>query len=156
MSDIVWAINPKRDSLRDLARRMRSFASEVFSSRNIEFRFQTLRLEQDLKLGPDLRRDVYLIFKEAVNNILRHAACARAEIELRLDGSYLTLRVRDDGRGFDPKLAPEGNGLESMKRRAKAAGGELETSSQPGQGTTITLRVPAPRRSRISARLRPT
>jgi signal transduction histidine kinase len=155
MSDIVWAINPKRDSLRDLARRMRGFASEVFSSRDIDFRFQTLGLEQDLKLGPDLRRDVYLIFKEAVNNILRHAACARAEIELRLEGGYLTLRVRDDGRGFDPKQAPEGNGLESMKRRAKAAGGELETSSRPGQGTIITLRVPAPRRSRISAGLRP-
>ncbi|HEU0176458.1 MAG TPA: two-component regulator propeller domain-containing protein [Blastocatellia bacterium] len=152
MSDIVWAINPKRDSLRDLARRMRGFASEVFSSRNIEFRFHTLGLEQDLKLGPDLRRDVYLIFKEAVNNVVRHAACARAEIELRLEGNHLTLRVRDDGRGFDPERVCEGNGLESMTRRAKAMGGALETLSQPGRGTIITLRVPAPRRSRILAR----
>jgi ligand-binding sensor domain-containing protein/signal transduction histidine kinase len=152
MSDIVWAVNPKRDSLRDLARRMRGFASEVFSSRNIEFRFQTLGLEQDLKLGPDMRRDVYLIFKEAVNNIVRHAACARAEIELRLDGNILALRVRDEGRGFDPERICEGNGLESMARRAKAMGGAFETLSQSGQGTTITLRVPAPRRSRIWAK----
>jgi ligand-binding sensor domain-containing protein/signal transduction histidine kinase len=152
MSDIVWAVNPKRDSLRDLARRMRGFASEVFSSRNIEFRFHTLGLEQDLKLGPDLRRDVYLIFKEAVNNIVRHAACARAEIELRLDGNFLALRVRDEGQGFDPERVREGNGLESMARRAKALGGALDTLSQPGQGTTITLRVPAPRRSRIWAK----
>src|SRR5262249_14309519 len=99
MSDIVWAINPKRDSLRDLARRMRGFASAVFTSRNIEFRFHTIGLEQELKLGPDLRRDVYLIFKEAVNNIVRHAACERAEIELLLDGNSLELRVHDDGRG---------------------------------------------------------
>jgi signal transduction histidine kinase len=152
MSDIVWAVNPKRDSLRDLARRMRGFASEVFSSRNIEFRFQTLGLEQDLRLGPDMRRDVYLIFKEAVNNIVRHAACARAEIELRLDGGILALRVRDEGRGFDTERICEGNGLESMARRAKAMGGALETLSRPGRGTTITLRVPAPRRGRIWAK----
>src|SRR5262249_7779122 len=82
MSDIVWAINPRRDSLRDLVRRMRGFASEVFTSRNIEFHFHAPDPEQDIKLGPDLRRDIYLIFKEAVNNIVRHADCARAEIEL--------------------------------------------------------------------------
>src|SRR5207253_176299 len=76
MSDIVWAINPKRDSLRDLTRRMRGFASDVFTSRNIEFRFRAPDREPDLKLGPEVRRDLFLIFKEAVNNLVRHAACA--------------------------------------------------------------------------------
>src|SRR5262249_19501253 len=127
--------------------------SEVFPSRNIEFRFHAPDPELDLKLGPDLRRNVYLIFKEAVNNIVRHADCERAEIELSLDGNYLAMRVYDDGRGFDPKQASEGNGLESMKRRAKAVGGALEVVSQPGQGAAIALRVPTPRRSRIWADL---
>jgi len=152
MSDIVWTINPKRESLRDLARRMRGFATEVFTSRNIEFSFQAPDSEQELKLGPDVRRAVFLIFKEAVNNIVRHAGCARAEIELRLDGAHLALRVSDDGRGFDPKQAGEGNGLENMKRRAVSMRAELETISQPGRGTTIALRVPMTRRSRIWAR----
>lgn len=152
MSDIVWTINPKRDSLRDLARRMRGFASEVFTSRNIEFSFQAPDPEQELKLGPDVRRAVFLIFKEAVNDIVRHAGCARAEIELRLDGDCLALRVSDDGRGFDPRQPGEGNGLESMNRRAVSMRAELEMISQPGRGTTIALRVPTTRRSRIWAK----
>ncbi|HEV2665902.1 MAG TPA: ATP-binding protein, partial [Blastocatellia bacterium] len=153
LSDIVWAINPKRDSLRDLTRRMRGFASEVFSIRNIEFRFQGPAPEQDMKIGPDVRRVVYLIFKEAVNNIARHAACSRVEIELRLDGDHLALCVRDDGRGFNPRQAVEGAGLENMKRRAMSMRAELETLSQPGRGTAITLRVPVSRRGRIWTRL---
>jgi len=152
MSDIVWAINPRRDSLRDLARRMRGFASEVFTSREIEFRFHAPDLDHDLKLGPDLRRDLFLIFKEAVNNLVRHSACTQAEIELRLAGRELALCVRDNGRGFDPELAGEGNGLVSMRRRASAVGGRLEVVSQPGRGTTIALRVPAARRSWVGAR----
>jgi signal transduction histidine kinase len=146
MSDIVWAINPRRDSLLDLARRMRGFASEVFSNRNIEFRFHAPDPEQDLKIGPDVRRAVYLIFKEAVNNIVRHAACERTEIELRLDDSYLALRVTDDGRGFEPRQALEGNGLENMKRRAQSVRAEFEALSHPGRGTVIALRLPVGRR----------
>jgi signal transduction histidine kinase/ligand-binding sensor domain-containing protein len=149
MSDIVWAINPKRDSLRDLARRMRGFASDVFTSRNIEFRFHAPDLDQDLRLGPEVRRDVFLIFKEAVNNLVRHSACTQAEIELRLEGAQLTLRVRDNGQGFDPEQMGEGNGLASMKRRARDSGGILEILAQPGQGTTLVLRVLVMRRSWI-------
>jgi ligand-binding sensor domain-containing protein/two-component sensor histidine kinase len=142
MSDIVWAINPKRDTLRDLVHRMRRFASDVFTARDIRFQFRVPDLEPDIKMGADLRRQFFLIFKESVNNIVRHSHCAQAEIDLKMEGGWLVLTARDDGRGFDPAMTSDGHGLMSMSARAKNMGGHLELASQLGQGTTVTLRVP--------------
>jgi ligand-binding sensor domain-containing protein/signal transduction histidine kinase len=142
MSDIVWAINPKRDSLRDLVRHMREFAGEIFANCDIEFDFRAPSSDIHLKLGADARRTVYLIFKEAVNNIVRHADCQKADLELRIEAAHLVLQVSDDGRGFDSGQESEGNGLLSMHRRAALAGGTLEVVSLPPSGTSITLRLP--------------
>lgn len=150
MSDIVWAINPQKEHLTDLAHRMRRFASDVLSGRNIEFRFQAPPPEQDFRLGADLRREVYLIFKESINNLARHSRAANAEIELRADRRFLILQVKDDGHGFDPEALSngqadaegDGNGLRNMHTRARRMGGELRIHSQKEQGTAIFLRVP--------------
>ena len=101
MSDIVWAINPKGDSLQNLLQRMRRFASDGFTARNIEFEFRAPELDRHVEMGADLRREVFLLFKEAVNNVLRHSKCTRAEIEAHLDGDDCCLRVSDNGQGFD-------------------------------------------------------
>jgi len=119
MSDIVWAVNPQRDTLQDLVRRMRRHAEEVFTLRDIRLDFSAPDEEQHQRLGVDVRRALFLIFKEAVNNAARHAQCERVEIELRADGPSLCLRVADDGRGFDPTMEGEGNGLLNMRRRAR-------------------------------------
>jgi ligand-binding sensor domain-containing protein len=142
MRDIVWAVNPRRDRLFDLTRRMRGFASELFTSRDIEFQFQAPDRVRDLRLGPDLRRAVFLIFKEAVNNAARHSACARAKITLSVNSGWLVLEVTDDGNGFNPAEAVEGQGLAGMTRRAESFGGTLEIISKPGDGTTVGLKVP--------------
>jgi glucose-6-phosphate-specific signal transduction histidine kinase len=142
MRDIVWAINPKRDRLLDLTRRMRTFASDIFTNRHIEFRFRAPDRDRELKLNPEMRRDVFLIFKEAINNIVRHAECAQATIELRIEGSWLVLSVSDDGKGFDATVADEGQGLSSMRRRAESFGGRLEIISAQLGGTTLILKVP--------------
>ena len=142
MSDIVWAINPKRDSLVDLARRMKRFANEVLTPRGIEFHFRVPESDQDLKLGADIRRDVFLVFKEALNNAVRHSRCAKMSITLRPDHSWLVLTVTDDGRGFDPSAPRDGQGLENIRRRAAGLGGTLQLHSGPRTGTEITLRVP--------------
>ena len=142
MSDIVWAINPQRDSLGDLTGRMRRFAGEIFPGRDIEFNFRAWVPEQDIKLGADVRRQTFLIFKECVNNIVRHSACTEADIELRLDGPWLVMKLVDDGKGFDPAEAKAGHGLASMRRRAAALGGQLQIDSNRGRGTVVTLRFP--------------
>jgi ligand-binding sensor domain-containing protein/two-component sensor histidine kinase len=142
MSDIVWAINPQRDSLGDLTGRMRRFAGDIFPGRDIEFDFRASVPEQDIKLGADVRRQTFLIFKECVNNIVRHSACTEADIELRLDGPWLVMKLADNGKGFDPAEAKAGHGLASMRRRAAALGGELQIASNNGRGTIVTLKIP--------------
>jgi len=146
MSDIVWAINPNRDRLFHLTRRMRRFASEILPARNIEFSFSAPDSERDLKLDADLRRQVFLIFKESVNNIVRHSACTRVAIEFRVERAWLALSLSDNGQGFDPAQVNDGQGMLSMRRRAHSLGGEWAVNSSQGQGTVITLRVPHNRR----------
>src|SRR5262245_41366844 len=141
MSDIVWAINPQRDHMHDLVRRMRRFASETFPARDIEFSFQVPGAEHDTKLDADVRRQVFLIFKESVNNIVRHSRCTRAEIEMRIEGPWLVLKIADNGQGIGDARFNEGNGLMNMRRRAESLGGALEVTSDDSGGTTIALKV---------------
>lgn len=143
MRDIIWAINPKRDRLVDLTRRMRGFASDIFTNRNIEFQFHAPERDRDLRLSPEVRRDVFLIFKEAVNNVVRHSGCARASIEMTVEGRWIALSVSDDGKGLEITQEVEGQGLASMHRRAQGFGGKIEIISPGGSGTTVRLLIPA-------------
>lgn len=142
MSDIVWAINPKRENLIDLTRRMRQHADEIFTLRGIELRFAAPPATDSPKLGVDVRRDLLLIFKEAVNNSARHSRCSRVEIDLRMEDSRLRLTVADDGVGFDRSIDSEGQGLTSMRRRAQRLNGTLDITSESGLGTTLRIVVP--------------
>jgi signal transduction histidine kinase/streptogramin lyase len=147
VSDIVWAINPERDRLSDLTLRMRRFAGDTAQAANIEMEFNADGERADLKLGPDLRREVYLIFKEGVNNLMRHSGCSSARITIKKLDRSLELIISDNGRGFDLDRAGDGNGLASMKQRAARVGGTLEILSNPGGGTLVRLRVPLGRSS---------
>ena len=139
MSDIVWAISPARDNLGDLVRRMRAHVEEVFAVRNLEVVFNAPAAGLALKLDSTVRRDVYLIFKEAVNNAARHSGCSRIAVDFRADRTQLSLAVADDGAGFDVASDSEGEGLLSMRQRAKRLGTTLEVDSSAGHGTTIRL-----------------
>ncbi|HSQ19770.1 MAG TPA: PAS domain S-box protein, partial [Blastocatellia bacterium] len=141
MSDIVWAINPQKDHLSDLTLRMRRFASDVFTARNIRFSLREPDEEQDIRLGANVRREVFLIFKESINNMVRHSGCTEATIEFQIADGRLALEVRDNGKGFDPSEDGEGHGLMSMRARAKDIGGKLEITSNVDTGTSVSLEV---------------
>lgn len=145
-SDIVWAVNPRKDRVSELITRMRRFASDALGSRDVLLRFAAPNHDHDFPLGADARREIYFIFKETVNNMARHAGCSEADITLSVDNGWLVLRMHDNGKGFDPAERFEGNGLESMRGRARKLGGEIRVVSEPGSGSEITLRVPFPRR----------
>ena len=140
MSDIVWAINPRRDYLSDLTSRMRRFAGEAFDSRDIVWQLDAPQTH--LSLSADTRREVFLIFKEGVNNIVRHSNCTEVEAELKIEDNRLLLRIRDNGRGFDLQDQSEGHGLQSLRERARNVGGDLEVLSELGRGTTIEFEMP--------------
>jgi signal transduction histidine kinase len=151
MSDIVWAVNPRKDRLSELIKRMRRFASDVLSARNILLQFEA-DFGSDVELDADARREILSIFKEGVNNIARHSACSAATIYISLEKQWLTLTLNDNGQGFDVTNPTEGNGLGNMRQRAAKLGGELKITSQSGQGVRLTLRVPLSRARRPVAK----
>ncbi len=142
MSDIVWAVNPKRDQLRDLVQRMRRFSDDICGAGEIELHFRAPDPGRDLRVGADLRREVFLIFKESINNIVRHSGCSKANVELQIERGWLNLQMSDNGRGCDATRTTDGHGIESMRLRANKLGGSLEVASPTGNGTNVTLRVP--------------
>jgi len=155
MGDIVWAINPRHDHLRDLQQRMRRFASDLFAARNVDFVFRATAVDQDLKLSADMRREIFLVFKEAVNNVVRHSDCTHAEIDFSREREWLALRVSDNGKGLPACESSTGHGLLNMQARAKTLGGEVSITSAAGEGTTIALRVPLKARHAFSWRTYP-
>ena len=142
MSDIVWAINPARDGLTDLVHRMRHFANDLFAEGAIRYRFDCSSAERNLPLGNDVRRQIYLVYKECLNNLVKHSRATQALIELRLRDGCLELSVNDNGVGFDPAVVTDrGNGLRNLRKRAETLGGCLTIDSQIGQGTHILFTI---------------
>lgn len=146
MSDIVWSIDPNRDDLGSLVARVRQFALGILEPGGVALELSVPETAAKARLAPELRRHLYLFFKEAINNIARHAACRNVSISLRLEGGRLDVEVKDDGRGFDGAVvAPSssssrgGHGLPSMRVRAEQLGGILTVVSAPGEGTTLRL-----------------
>jgi ligand-binding sensor domain-containing protein/signal transduction histidine kinase len=150
MSDIVWSIDPRRDDLQSVVRRIRQFASDVLEAQGIDWELRVPPEVESLKLGPDERRHLFLIFKEGINNVARHGAGAKAvSLSIAVRGRQLIGEIKDDGCGFTPQgpsaersKGRGGNGLPNMSTRAEQLGGRLEIASSPGSGTRLTLRVP--------------
>lgn len=141
MSDIVWAINPKKDSLDDLIFRMQRHARETLEQRDIQLEFSSPGGIRELRMTTGSRRNIYLIFKEILNNIVRHSDAKNVNITVEFVDTKLTLTVSDDGHGFDMNADQEGIGLANMKKRAAELGGRLDIRSINGEGTFFKLQV---------------
>lgn len=150
--EIVWAIDPQRASLDNLAAQIRQFASDLLESQAIRWEFRVPEEMDRVKLDPEQRRQLLLIFKEALHNIERHSGCTTVSLSIALSHGCLAAEIRDDGRGFVVPAVPSsptngrGNGLANMRRRAAQLGGQLQVRAAPGQGTRLELTVPLKRR----------
>ena len=149
MSDIVWSIDPRKDDLNNVAARIRQFASDVLEARGIEWEFKASEEMKNIKLAAEQRRHLYLIFKEAINNVARHSECRKVVLEIRVFHDRLVASINDDGHGFvvlpGDGLAGNGrggNGLRNMKTRALELNGRLDVHTDPGAGTRLTLMIP--------------
>lgn len=141
MGDIVWAINPEHDRLSNLVYRMRRFATDLLGAQGIALQFRSSVADRDLRIGANVRRQIYLIFKEGIHNIARHSGAGWVEIELQREGDDLIVRLQDDGKGFDVGAKSDGHGMGNIRRRAAALGAEVEWQSTAGRGTTLCMRV---------------
>ena len=147
MSDIVWAVNPRHDRFDGLVHRMRRFSNDVLGGADIDLQFHAEGLPGDVAVPLDSRRPLYLVLKEAVNNVARHSGAKNASIQLELQGGDLKLTVNDDGRGFDATAAHAGEGLASIARRMRDVGGTATWEAQAGGGTRFTAVLPLPGRT---------
>lgn len=142
MDDIVWAIKPDNDSMEKLIARMREFATNLLEAKDIVIDFVADEKLNDFKPDMETRRDLFLIFKEAINNAAKYSKANHVQIFLEAIGQKIKLVVEDKGQGFDVSNADSGNGLGNMQRRAAALGGQLKIESRTNKGTVITLMAP--------------
>ncbi len=139
ISDIVWSINPKFETVGDLIARMRNFTFLLFSGTDTRIRFVVPDSLESLPIVADRRWQLYLIFKEAANNVSKYAAASLLCIEFEQRDGKLRLTLCDNGKGFDPAQVLPGNGLRTMQERAKALGGTVQLRSKPGEGTVVEI-----------------
>ena len=152
MSDIVWAIDPRRDDLSNVVFRVRQFASDLLGAKGIAWSLQAPKEFDEIKLNPQQRRHIFLIFKEAINNSARHADCNSVCLSLAIVHNQIVAEIRDDGHGFavasllqPPGDGHAGHGLENIRTRATQLGGHLSIDSSPDQGTCLRVAVPLKR-----------
>jgi hypothetical protein len=141
MSDIVWSIDPRRDNLTDVVARLRAFGSDVLEPRGIRWTCEDIFTAPKQVLLPDQRRQMYLIFKEAIHNIAQHSGARNVLLRIRVQDHSVYAEIHDDGRGTSKGQQP-GIGIASMKVRAGRLGGELRIEAGPQGGTRASLCFP--------------
>ncbi len=137
MDEIVWTINPKNDSLDNLANYLFQYAQDYFQHSGVRCRLDVPARLPDHPLSTQQRHNLFMAVKEALNNVLKHAQATEVRVGVALADSKLTITVADDGCGFAPAgPLPTGEGLPSMRQRLERIGGRLELESRPGGGGT--------------------
>ncbi len=140
MSDIIWNINPVMDSMSEVLSRMCSFGADITDSAGINFEFVEDERLKSLSLDMAVRKNTYLIFKEAINNAVKYSDCKNIVVSVSVHTvNFMQMIIKDDGVGFDIENANRGNGLLNMKKRAAEMGGALDIKTEPNSGTIITL-----------------
>jgi signal transduction histidine kinase len=139
---IVWAIDPKRNSLQSFADYVGGYAKELLSASTIVCRLK-IPIEFDpVTLPGPARHSLLLATKEALNNAIRHAAATEVELQMAQLPDCVQIVIADNGRGFDSKTTKPGHGLANLRERLEALHGQCHIESQPGHGTTIKFVVP--------------
>jgi len=142
LDDIVWNINTRNDTLEEIIPRMRRYAKEVLSGKNVKFNIRVPEQMNHMKFTMEKRHDVYLLFKEMVNNIHKHAYANEVMIDIELTDAVFSLHIRDDGKGFDVGVPTNRNGLLNMKMRTERWKGKLKIESRLDKGTDIRIDLP--------------
>ena len=143
MGDIVWMIKPGETETSSLRQRMERFAYDICSSKNITVHIQLDELEK-AKISMEQRKNIYLIFKEAINNAVKYSGAEKIAVFASVQDRELVLQVKDEGKGFEKTIVKKGNGLDNIRARAVEMGGTLEIDSAEGQGTLVKLTIPVP------------
>ncbi|MCW1921483.1 histidine kinase [Luteolibacter arcticus] len=142
LDEIVWAVNPREDTLRSLVDYLAAFAREFLDTASIALRTDIPRNVPETPLDATVRHGVFLAAREALNNLVKHSKATQARLAVQLDDSNLEIRIEDNGRGFSQEWEAKGYGVANLRERMKAAGGDCSIASVSGQGVTVILTLP--------------
>jgi signal transduction histidine kinase len=142
MSDIVWCINPANDSLEEILSRMRLYATTILEAKGIDYIINFPDENAGFKLSLDAKNNMYLIFKEAVNNLSRYSGASKANLSLTFDEKIIHLKIEDNGKGFNEDEIKHRGGLDNMQYRAKEIKGVIKINSVIDIGSVVDLRIP--------------
>jgi signal transduction histidine kinase len=139
--ETVWAVNPENDNLDALGNYLCQMVNQLCSQGLLRCRLDVVDLPSDIQISSQTRHTVSMAVKEAVHNVIKHAKAAEVNLRVGFTGSVLTVSVQDNGCGFELVNHSTGSGLNNMKRRLADIGGTCRIQSQPGQGTTVEMRL---------------
>ncbi len=139
---IIWAIDSRYDKLNDLINQMKEFAGSLGDIQKFDWKMPNEKTLKSIELSPDLKKNLYLIFKEGINNGVKYAKSDTISIQLEIENKDLILRIYDFGKGFERNLLSKTLGLSSIENRAKILGGEAQIKSVLNKGTSIQVKVP--------------
>ena len=145
LDEIVWAVNPSNDTLDGLVNYACKYAQEYLALAGVRYRAEVPAQLPAVPIPPEVRHNVFLAFKEAVNNVVKHAQASKVWIRLRLQSDVFALSIEDNGRGLgtlDAQAAQTRNGLRNMRKRMENIGGQFEADAGSERGTLIRLTVP--------------
>jgi len=140
MSDIVWSIDARNDSLADFLSRMQDLTHQLFSERDVSVSFLHKGMESKRTIKVQVRQNLYYIFKEALNNIARHSGADRVDISMDNSDARFRMHITDNGTGFDPDRIKGGNGIRNMNMRAERIGASLKISTQEGVKLSLEMK----------------
>ena len=138
--DILWSLNPKNDSLSQVLNHIKDFGQEMVNETPILFKYDIDLNNKDTKLSLDMSRNILMIFKESIHNVLKHAKANEINFEARLNNGMLLITLQDDGIGFDVEHAKDGHGMNNMYVRSKRINADLNIISND-KGTNVLLLV---------------
>ncbi len=141
LDEIVWAVNPAHDTLEGLGNYLSQYVTEIIARSPLRCRLEIPALLPARFVSSGVRHHLLMAVKEALNNAVKHSGATELHVLLTFAEPILTLRIADNGRGFDPQPAPSGNGIANMNRRLQAVGGCCDIRSAAGQGAQVTLTV---------------
>ena len=144
LDELVWAVNPRNDSLEQLAVYFWHYANEYFKMTPVECRLEMAPELPQYLLSSEVRHNLFLAFVEALNNVLKHADASRVEIKMRYQTDIFEITIVDNGRGFDVSAGQhesdrQSNGLKNMRQRLADMNGKCVIASRPGEGTRVAL-----------------
>jgi signal transduction histidine kinase len=143
MDEILWAVNPRRDTLRDFASYVCGYAQEFLKPTGIQCLLEMDPEMSTAALDLPLRRSLLMAIKETLNNAVKHSEATELLLQVRVQGKRLEVTVTDNGKGFDPTIPRPGhNGLANMAERLRELGGTCVISSEPGDGCRIEFGIP--------------